>query len=225
MLADLRMRVQGSNESLRSFLTEAGAKLKAMGYPREIWLDLIYPALHGSVQLLLTGFAAENGTYDSVLNDCDRIERMSKSVCPTQQTFTVNAMYVDQNRTKPDILLQNSIVDEKLQNRKDFGTNLFEHDLEQRTKVNFTKYSNSSQNTRKPPIRCFFCDKVDHIKRHCFRFLATLNNGTQQHGNRNSRSMSANCNDNRDRSRFRVTFTDKITTRNNRNDCNYFKQK
>jgi hypothetical protein len=46
MLSDLRMRVQGSNESLRSFLTEAGAKLKAMGYPREIWLDLIYPALH-----------------------------------------------------------------------------------------------------------------------------------------------------------------------------------
>jgi hypothetical protein len=61
MLLDLRRRVQGSNESLRSIFMEAGAKLKAMGYPREIWLDLIYPTLHGSVQSLLTGFAAENG--------------------------------------------------------------------------------------------------------------------------------------------------------------------
>jgi hypothetical protein len=47
MLSDLRIRVQGSNESLRSFLTEAGAKIKAMGYSREIWLDLVYAALHG----------------------------------------------------------------------------------------------------------------------------------------------------------------------------------
>jgi hypothetical protein len=115
MLSDLRLRVQGSNESLRSFLTEAGAKLKAMGYPREIWLDLIYPALHGSVQSLLTGFAAENGTYDSLLNDCDRIERMAKSVCPTQQAFTVNAMYVDKDSSKPDVIFQNAVVDKKLQ--------------------------------------------------------------------------------------------------------------
>jgi hypothetical protein len=36
MLADLRMRIQGCNESLRSYLTEAGTKLKAMNYPREL---------------------------------------------------------------------------------------------------------------------------------------------------------------------------------------------
>jgi hypothetical protein len=50
MLADLRMRIQGCNESLRSYLTEAGAKLKAMNYPRELWLDFIYPTLQPTVQ-------------------------------------------------------------------------------------------------------------------------------------------------------------------------------
>jgi hypothetical protein len=40
---------------------------------------------------------------------------MSKSVCPNQQAFTVNAMYVDQNRTKSDVMLHNAVVDEKLQ--------------------------------------------------------------------------------------------------------------
>jgi hypothetical protein len=123
-----------------------------MGYPREIWLDLIYPALHGSVQSLLTGFAAENGTYDSLLNDCDRIERMSKSVCPTQQAFTVNAMYVDQNHTKPDVSLQNSIVDEKLQRiEKTLAQISLNTTLNKQPKS--ILQNNPSQNTRKPPLR------------------------------------------------------------------------
>jgi hypothetical protein len=49
MLSDLRVRVQGHHESLRTFLTEAGARLKAMGYPRELWLDLIYPAAMSAI--------------------------------------------------------------------------------------------------------------------------------------------------------------------------------
>jgi hypothetical protein len=53
MLSDLRVRVQGHHESLRTFLTEAGARLKAMGYPRELWLDLIYPVLLPSIQNVL----------------------------------------------------------------------------------------------------------------------------------------------------------------------------
>jgi hypothetical protein len=177
MLSDLRLRVQGSNESLRSFLTEAGAKLKAMGYPREIWLDLIYPALHGSVQSLLTGFAAENGTYDSLINDCDRIERMAKSVCPTQQAFTVNAMYVDQNRTKPDVIFQNAVVDEKLKRIEQTLAQISLNTISSKQPRSISQ-NNSTQDAYKPPIKCFFCDKVGHIKRDCFKFQATLNNNT-----------------------------------------------
>jgi hypothetical protein len=141
---------------------------------------------------------------------------MSKSVCPTQQAFTVNAMYVDQNRTKPDVLLQNSIVDEKLQKiEKTLAQISLNMTVNKQPKS--ILQNNSSQNTRKAPLRCFFCDKVGHMKHDCFRFLATLNNGTQRYGNRNNRSTSANHNDNRGRNRFRVTFTDKNTGRNNRN--------
>jgi hypothetical protein len=61
MLADLRMRIQGCNEILRSYLTKAGAKLKAMNYPRDLWLDFIYPTLQPMVQTLLAGFASDNG--------------------------------------------------------------------------------------------------------------------------------------------------------------------
>jgi hypothetical protein len=40
---------------------------------------------------------------------------MSKSVCPTQQAFTVNARYVAQDHPKQTTLLQDAIVDQKLQ--------------------------------------------------------------------------------------------------------------
>jgi hypothetical protein len=77
--------------------------------------------------------------YDSLLNDCDRIERMSKSVCPTQQAFIVNAMYVDQTRTKPDILLQNSTVDDKLQKIEKTLAKISLNTTLNKQQVNFTK--------------------------------------------------------------------------------------
>jgi hypothetical protein len=144
-------------------LTEAGAKLKAMGYPRDIWLDLIYPALHPSVQSLLTGFAAENGSYDLLLNDCDRIERMSKSVCPTQQTFTVNALYVDPDRPKQTTLLQDSMVDQKLQKIEQTLAQISLNNT-LNTKPKSFLFNNTSQQSGKSPIRCYFCSRVGHIK-------------------------------------------------------------
>jgi hypothetical protein len=80
MLSDLRVRVQGPNESLRTFLTEAGARLKAMGYPRELWLDLIYPVLLPVIQNVLQGFATHITSYDELLAECDRMERTARSV-------------------------------------------------------------------------------------------------------------------------------------------------
>jgi hypothetical protein len=119
MLSDLRMRVQGSNESLRSFLTEAGAKLKAMGYPREIWLDLIYPALYGSVQSLLTGFAAENGTYNVkiCLSHSTSIHRECH-VCGPKPFKTRRCISKLDSRRKIT------------KNRKDFGTNFFKYNIQ-----------------------------------------------------------------------------------------------
>jgi hypothetical protein len=64
-----------------------------MNYPRELWLDFIYPTLQPTVQTLLTGFASENGSFDSLLQDCDRIERMAKTMTPQlPSTFSVNAV-------------------------------------------------------------------------------------------------------------------------------------
>jgi hypothetical protein len=82
MLSDLRVRVQGHHESLRTFLTEAGARLKAMGYPRDLWLDLIYPVLLPSIQNVLQGFATHITDYDELLTECDRMERTARSVQP-----------------------------------------------------------------------------------------------------------------------------------------------
>jgi hypothetical protein len=82
MLSDLRVRVQGHHESLRTFLTEAGARLKAMGYPRELWLDLIYPVLLPSIQNVLQGFATHITDFDELLTECDRMERTARSVQP-----------------------------------------------------------------------------------------------------------------------------------------------
>jgi hypothetical protein len=82
MLSDLRVRVQGPNESLRTFLNEAGARLKAMSYSRELWLDLIYPVLLPAIQNVLQGFATHISSYDELLAECDRMERTARSVQP-----------------------------------------------------------------------------------------------------------------------------------------------
>jgi hypothetical protein len=92
MLPDLRVRDQGPNDSLGTFLTEAGARLKAMGYPRELWLDLIYPVLLPSIQNVLQGFATHITSYDELLAECDRMECTARSVQPPPSAISaINA--------------------------------------------------------------------------------------------------------------------------------------
>jgi hypothetical protein len=50
MLADIRAHIQRPTESLRAFLTDVGARLKTIDYPKNIWLDLIFTSLRPEIQ-------------------------------------------------------------------------------------------------------------------------------------------------------------------------------
>jgi hypothetical protein len=218
MLADLRMRVQGCNESLRSYLTEAGAKLKAMNYPRDLWLDFIYPTLQPTVQTLLTGFASDNGSFDSLLQDCDRIERMAKTINPAPaSSFLVNAMNSETDLTTRAILIQNSAVDDKLDKIEKRLAQMTITDKKSQSVPNLTNVGRPSPGSN---VVCFFCGKTGHLKRNCFRFCEMMNSKS----NNSHQNTGFNRNqDNRGRSRLRVSFADDNPTNYSQGNYNGYR--
>jgi hypothetical protein len=217
MLADLRMRLQGCNESLRSYLTKAGAKLKVMNYSRELWLDFIYPTLQPTIQTLPTGFSSENGSFDSLLNDNERIERMAKTMNPTPlSTLSTNAFNSEIEHNNHAFLFQNSAVDDKLA--------YTEQRLAQMSLKNNTSKSVSDLTdivARRPLNQiknCFFCGEIGHVKLECFRFQDTISHKSshpsQDTGFRR-RGYGQRCH-----SRLRVSFTDD-NNRHNYSQINY----
>jgi hypothetical protein len=63
----------------------------------------------------------------------------------------VNAMYVDQNRSKPDVVFQNSIVDEKLQRIEKTLVQISLNTISSKQPKSILQ-NNSSQNTRKSSL-------------------------------------------------------------------------
>jgi hypothetical protein len=211
MLADLRSRIQGCNESLRSYLTEAGAKLKAMNYPRELWLDFIYPTLQPTVQTLLTGFASENGSFDSLLQDCDRIERMAKTMTPTPPpTFSVNSVNSETKLNTRAILIQNSVVDDKLATIEKRLAQLSFKDNKSKSASDLRNIGHRSLNYQDKT--CFHCGKTGHIRRTCFHFQQTL--ASNPSNLRSNTSFRRGGQEHRGRSRLRVSFADDINRPN-----------
>jgi hypothetical protein len=172
MLSDLRVRVQGHHESLRTFLTEARARLKAMGYPRELWLDLIYPVLLPSIQTVLQGFAPHITDYDELLTECDRMERTAKSVqpLPTAMSAINAAQLLPFQTTDPSLMesidkLQASIARLNVESPQNNNNNN-QRDSRPRSRQQFDRPSNKSPNFNQPP-RCFYCNISGHIQRDC----------------------------------------------------------
>jgi hypothetical protein len=80
-LTELRGRVQGTNEPLRQFLVEIGSKLKSIGYDRDLWLDLIFPALRSELQAAISSFGAEGiKSFDSLLENSEKMERIASAL-------------------------------------------------------------------------------------------------------------------------------------------------
>jgi hypothetical protein len=170
MLSDLRVRVQGHHESLRTFLTEAGARVKAMGYPRELWLDLIYPVLLPSIQNVLQGFAANITDFDELLAECDRIERTARSVQPPPNAMAaINAAHLlpfqnnDFSLIESIDKLQASIARLNVETPQNSNN---QRDSRPRPRSQFDRLSNRSLNFNPPP-RCFYCKITGHIQRDC----------------------------------------------------------
>jgi hypothetical protein len=77
----LRARVQGRNESLRDFLVDIGSKLKGIGYDRDLWLDLIYPALRPKLQQAITHFGMDEiKSFDSLMESAEKIEGIASAL-------------------------------------------------------------------------------------------------------------------------------------------------
>jgi hypothetical protein len=53
-----------------------------------------------------------------------------------------------------------------------------------------TLYNNHPPQSEKPPIRCYFCSRVGHIKRNCLKFQAAMRN-TPNGDHRNPRGNGA----------------------------------
>jgi hypothetical protein len=62
-LAIIKNKTQGHSESLQSFLTDIGANLNAINYPRNLWLDLIFSSLKPELQQAIKCFA-HDATFD-----------------------------------------------------------------------------------------------------------------------------------------------------------------
>jgi hypothetical protein len=170
MLSDLRVRIQGPNESLRPFLTEVGARLKAMGYPRELWLDLIYPVLLPSIQNVLQGFATNITSYDELLAECDRMERTARSVQPPPTAMAaINAAQLLPCQHNDSLVLESldklhaSIARLNVESPQN-SNNV--RDSRPRSRPQFDRPSNRSTNFNPPP-RCFYCNIIGHVQHDC----------------------------------------------------------
>jgi hypothetical protein len=166
MLSDLRVRVQGPNESLRTFLTEAGARLKAMGYPRDLWLDLIYPVLLPSIQ----GFAAHISSYDKILAECDHIERTARSVQPPPTTMSaINVtQLLPMQQSESQLLesidkLQTSIARLNVESPSNSAT---QQNSRPEPRPQFNRRQNRPPNSNST-VRCYYCNNMGHIQRDC----------------------------------------------------------
>jgi hypothetical protein len=144
-----------------------------MNYRRDLWLDFIYPTLQPTVQTLLTGFASDNGSFDSLLQDCDRIERMAKTMNPAPaSSFSVNARNSETDLTTRTILIQNSAVDDKLDKIEKRLAQMTITDNKSKSVPNLTNVGRPLPGSN---IACFFCGKTGNLKRNCFRFCEMMN--------------------------------------------------
>jgi hypothetical protein len=96
-LAEIRARVQRQNESLRGFLVDIGSKLKAIGYRRELWLDLVYPTLRPQQQSAILNFGIEEiKTFDDLLESAEKIEMIANALGSREQgTDTLRNVHTD----------------------------------------------------------------------------------------------------------------------------------
>jgi hypothetical protein len=187
-----------------------------MNYPRDLWLDFIYPTLQPTVQTLLTGFASENGSFDSLLQDCDSIERVAKTMnLIAASTFSVNALNSETELKTCPILIQNSAVDDKLAKIKKRLAQMSMKDNKSKSVPDLTNVGRRPQNQSK---NCFFCGISGHIKRECFRFQEVMSNKSSN--SRQNTGFRRGGQHHRGRSRLRVSFADD-NNRPNHNRSNY----
>jgi hypothetical protein len=95
-LTELRGRTQGANEPLRQFLVEVGSKLKSIGYDRDLWLDLIFPALRSELQAAISSFGSEGiNSFDSLLENSEKMERIASALERKQFNPIFNSVYTN----------------------------------------------------------------------------------------------------------------------------------
>jgi hypothetical protein len=124
------------------------------------------------VQTLFTGFASDNGSFDSLLQDCGSIERLAKPMNPAPaSTFSVNALNSETELNTRAILIQNSAVDDKLAKIEKWLAQMSLGDKKSKSVSDLTYVGRRTQNQNK---NCYFCGKSGHIKRECFRFQASI---------------------------------------------------
>jgi hypothetical protein len=141
-----------------------------MGYPRELWLDLIYPVLLPSIQNVLQGFTTHITSYDELLNECDRMERTARSVQPPPTAMAaINAaqflplQYDDSHLLESIDKLQSSIARLNVESPQN---NNNQRDSRPRARPQFDRPSNRSPNFNPPP-HCFYCNITGYVQRDC----------------------------------------------------------
>jgi hypothetical protein len=96
-LAELRGRVQAPHESLREFLVDIGSNLKAICYNRELWLDLIFPALKPQLQAAISSFGTEEiKTFGNLMESAEKIEGIASALgSKNEPTMKINNVQSD----------------------------------------------------------------------------------------------------------------------------------
>jgi hypothetical protein len=146
-----------------------------MGYPRELWLDLIYPVLLPSIQNVLQGFATHITDFDELLTECDRMERTDRSVQPPPTAMaTINAAQLlpfqnnDSSLIESIDKLQASIARLNVENTQN-ANNQRESRPRPRPHFDRPQFDRPSNRSPKfnPPPRCFYCNITGNIQCDC----------------------------------------------------------